>query len=414
MKLLNKIIIAIFCSLQVVVYAQERGLSDPSGTDRLEIGEYYILSIGIDDYQEWPNLENAVNDAQGLANILKENYGFKDIVQPLYNKDANKTNIVNTIEDVIRQKLDPNDNLIVFFAGHGHTDIKKVGSKSKSIGYLVPNDGKEASKEAVLSSFVRIDDFLRSIGELPNKHITVILDACHSGFALSEDISRTRSGTRYMSTLMNNQSRKVITSARSNQLASDSGPLPAHSLFTGTLIAGLEDGSINRDDFPWIHFSELAFSLQSSVSSIMGEKQTPDYGSFYEDERGEMVIIPKSMSKIDFMKRRVETTPSIVKVRNYKKPKRIKNLDLYIPAVVGGGLITFGSLSRASAVNDYNNIYVPKISPFSPVTIGTESDNYNRINQKYKRAQVFQIAGGIVGTYAIYKLIRFIRKKRAQ
>lgn len=85
-------------------------------------------------------------------------------------------------------------------------------------------------------------------------------------------------------------SRKIITSARRNEAALDSGPIEGHSLFTGTLVDGLNWGKADLNGDGLVTSSELGLFLQQRVSEVSESKQTPDFGSFHLDDRGEMVI----------------------------------------------------------------------------------------------------------------------------
>jgi hypothetical protein len=68
------------------------------------------------------------------------------------------------------------------------------------------------------------------------RHIVVILDSCFSGIAIDDAVTDYRLDAPYRPDLKDRKGRLVITSAGSDQVAADSGPLPEHSLFTGILI----------------------------------------------------------------------------------------------------------------------------------------------------------------------------------
>lgn len=85
-------------------------------------------------------------------------------------------------------------------------------------------------------------------------------------------------------------SRMVITSADADQDASDAGPVPGHSLFTGILIKGLETGDADLDKDGLITDSELALYLKSQLRKVRGSLQTPASGQFLADNRGEMAF----------------------------------------------------------------------------------------------------------------------------
>jgi hypothetical protein len=243
-------------------------------------GRRMIVTIGVDRYDEWPGLNNAVSDALG-THALFVALGFEEAVPPILNEAASGRALRELVTDELAM-LGGQDSLVVFFAGHGHVRTRLLGGHQT--GYLIPADG---SRKA--DSWLRLDVWLDEISQLPPRHILVILDACHSGIALGAVIPRPANDERDRGgTLEQRRSRRVITSALDHERARDDGPIPGHSLFTGCLIEGLprafgEPGNA-------ITGSELGVRLQRRVSEFSQHTQTPDVGSFGFDNRGELVI----------------------------------------------------------------------------------------------------------------------------
>jgi predicted ATPase/Tfp pilus assembly protein PilF len=268
---------------------QHRNLSTTS-TDSVDKtvdqGRSVVVTIGINDYQHWPRLRNAVNDAKGIQTLFTETLGAVAPFPSLYNEQATKKAIESLIEDTLLKELQQNDSLILFFAGHGHTRLDQVGETKLEKGYLIP---VEAEQEK-LSNYIHIDHFLEKIGSLKSRHILVVLDACHSGFALGKAMEVYRSLSSYHKDLMTRVSRRVITSALYDQRALDGGPIPNHSLFTGTMIDSLIQGSADIDGNGIVTVSELGLFVQQRVAQSSNSRQTPDFGAFYLDQRGELII----------------------------------------------------------------------------------------------------------------------------
>lgn len=248
-------------------------------------GRNLIAVIGIDMYTSWPKLHNAVNDALGVQKLFVEKLGFVMPFPPLLNADATLENITALVTDQLGNVAQPQDNVVLFYAGHGHTRISKIGELEKESGYLIPVDAKLENWADKLST----DYFLENVSQLPARHVLLIIDACRSGFALS-GMSAHRSAVTYEAKLAQNVSRKVITSARRDEDALDSGSMPNHSLFTGTLIEGLNWGAADIDHNGLVTSYELGLYLQQRVGQASDSKQTPDFGSFTLDARGELVI----------------------------------------------------------------------------------------------------------------------------
>ena len=244
-----------------------------------------IVTIGIDNYTTHKKLRNAVNDAQGIHDLFTQELGFTAVANPLLNDQATKANINALIEEELPDAIQEDDALIVFFAGHGQS--RERGASDQ--GYLIPvNAGKDR-----WSQYIKINTFLESLNHLPARHIVVILDTCHSGFALGQAINSTRRGDipPYASELLRKKSRHVLTSAQKDQLAEDGGPVAGHSLFTGCLIHGLRFGLAAGGDGV-VTTSALGTYIQNVVGKESNGRQTPDFGRFarFTDERGEMLF----------------------------------------------------------------------------------------------------------------------------
>jgi tetratricopeptide (TPR) repeat protein len=263
-------------------------------------GRSIVVVIGIDKYDRWPHLKNAVKDACGFETVLREKFKFETPIKPILNEKATKNAIDSLVTDDLGQKLQKEDSLVLFFAGHGlaYTD------DSSNAGYIIPVDARRENR----GDFIRINHWLENIAELPAKHILVVLDSCHSGFALGKAATSFRgdSNFQYHGDLSSRKSRKVITSALHNQLAQDSGPIEGHSLFTGILINGLKGNyaDINKDGI--ITTSELGLFIQQKVSAESKNTQTPDFGSFYLDDRGEMIFILQEEDENSLLKKALE------------------------------------------------------------------------------------------------------------
>ena len=252
-------------------------------------GRNIIAVIGIDDYAAWRKLHNAVSDAKGVRELFVEKLGFKELVPPLFNAAATQQAITSLLQDELATRLEADDSLVLFFAGHGHTESSQIGSKKVKTGYLIPVEAR-LPQEHKFSTYIKLDSFLKDMANLPARHVLLILDACYSGFALGETVQVLRSHERYSDDLSRRLSRRVITSAMDDQPALDNGPIAGHSLFTGTLIEGVDSGQADGDSKGFVTSSELALYVQNRVSSASQSKQTPDFGSFELDERGELVI----------------------------------------------------------------------------------------------------------------------------
>jgi TPR repeat protein len=290
------IVMAALLSTTICAAAQQaepapiRGIAAEADTANIPSGHHYVVAIGIDHYTNWPVLGAAVSDATGFARLLTTQFGFEYAVDPLPEKLATRDAINSLIDDDLRSKLRPEDNLIIFFAGHGTTRTDTVGNTKESVGFLVPVNARAPGPNEHWSDYINVEELLHDISTLPSQHILVILDSCHSGMALGTKFVRSRADTRFRTDLARKLSRKVITSAEGDQLAADTSPLPDHSLFTGILINGLTTGEADSFKEGFITSTQLGNYVQHTVSEQQGSHQTPLFGSFDLDDGGELVI----------------------------------------------------------------------------------------------------------------------------
>lgn len=272
------------------VPGKQRGVQALTEPAPIPHGRHYVVAIGIDHYANWPVLGTAVSDATGFAKLLTSQFGFEYAVQPLIEKDATRDAINALVDDDLRSTLKADDDLVIFFAGHGTTRKDKVGDTTQSVGFIVPYEARAPGAEEHWSDYLNIEELLRNIASLPAAHILVIFDSCHSGMAMGNRFVTSRSDTRFQRDMLSKVSRKVIASAQGDQLAADTGPLPGHSLFTGLLIQGLTTGKADRFDQGFITATQLGAYAQHEVAVSEGSKQTPLFGAFNLDAGGELII----------------------------------------------------------------------------------------------------------------------------
>jgi len=141
--------------------------SNPTGNS----GKNYLLTIGIDAYRQWQPLSNAVKDAQDFADVLTRQYQFeKENIFTLFNEQATEGNIYQALRDM-KRRLEPLDNLIVYYSGHGHYDDEF------DEGYWIPVNAQPNDE----SNFISNANIVKRINALDTQHTLLIVDSCFSG-----------------------------------------------------------------------------------------------------------------------------------------------------------------------------------------------------------------------------------------
>lgn len=231
---------------------------------------YYGLIIGIENYMDddLNDLENPIDDAQLLYNVLINDYTFEaenvDII-----KDATFQDISNSFQ-ILSKKVTSNDNLLIFYAGHGWWD------KNSSIGYWLPSDASDDNNTFWFRNSTLVD-YLK---EVKSKHTLLITDACFGGSIFRSRSAFDESPESY-EMLYEYPSRKAMTSGNLSEV-------PDQSAFIKYLIKKLES-----NEEKYLGSGMLFNSFRHAV--INNSNALPQYGEIRNvgDEGGEFIFIKK-------------------------------------------------------------------------------------------------------------------------
>jgi len=233
----------------------------------LNFGHYHALLIGNNDYQKFPKLESAVNDAKKFSEILAEEYNFETKV--LIN--ATRYDILKELDE-FRRNLTKNDNFLLYYAGHGELDQKNRR------GYWLPIDAEPNSNVNSIPNYA-ITDILNT---MEVKQAIIIADTCYSGILTRSAINRNRDNSEldeekrynWLKKLTENRSRTVLTSGGLKPVL-DSGS-GEHSVFAKALIEVLEP---NQEILEASQLHTKIGALVSYSSSELGLEQVPQYAA---------------------------------------------------------------------------------------------------------------------------------------
>jgi len=183
---------------------------------------YYGLIIGIDQYRDRdiPNLNNPINDAQMLYETLVNNYQFEE-ENVRFLKNASRADIIRSLDE-LGGIIGPQDNLLIFYAGHGWWD------KGSENGYWLPADSHSNEK----TNWFRNSTLVDYLKEIHSKHTLLITDACFGG-SIFQARSAFGSREKAYEKLYELNSRKAMTSGQLTEV-------PDRSKFTEYLISELK------------------------------------------------------------------------------------------------------------------------------------------------------------------------------
>lgn len=235
----------------------------------------HALLFCTDKYEHMPDLVNPIDDAHAIAKELKEKYGF--VVEVVENPTLEE--IWKKLREYNEKKFAPQDQLLVFFAGHGHYD------ETFGEGYVVARNSLD--NDPSRNSYLSHNRLRGVIDNIPCNHILLTMDVCFGG-TLDPVIARHRgkeveaSTNEILARKWSHKTRKYLTSG-GKEYVSDGIP-GKHSPFAGTLIECLQTmGGADR------------LLTLTEIQAVMEKmKQLPRFGSFGTDEKqSDFVFVSK-------------------------------------------------------------------------------------------------------------------------
>ena len=196
----------------------------------------WILSIGINDYNNSKNLENlkyAVNDAKGIIDVFKTQEGkLYGKVNSLLIADGEeiaptRNHIIDSFDKYFRQAGE-NDIVLLFIAGHGMSDNDRNF-------YFMPNDAAFYDDGSIRASSVISHRDIQSALDRNGQKL-VFIDACHSEGTASGLTRRT--DYNHLTNELKNNSTVVFTSSGMDEKSVELDEYE-HGAFTWAILEGL-------------------------------------------------------------------------------------------------------------------------------------------------------------------------------
>jgi hypothetical protein len=245
-------------------YSEDRSVTvkGKKGTDTSVSvnARYHALIIGSNNYKHLPKLKTAIADAKAVEEILRTKYGFKTKLLI----DATRDDILNNINEM-RKKLGSNDNLLIYYAGHGEYD------KNVDKAYWLPVDAERDNP----TKWVIADDITSNIKRISSKHILLVSDSCYSGTLTRAAVIDLKSAEKdeYIKKMMEKPSRTLMASGGNEPVADGGGS--GHSVFASAFLKALKETEKN------IFTAEELFHGRGSVKEMVAGKsdQVPEYNT---------------------------------------------------------------------------------------------------------------------------------------
>jgi uncharacterized protein len=198
----------------------------------LHFGKYYALIIANQHYEFLDSLQTPLADATRAKKILEEKYGFTvSLLQ-----DGNNTTVMKAINDLDNQ-LTENDNLLIFYAGHG----SRMQAGGIEAGYWLPANATAPPDDTfwVSNEFVT-----RHLAHTKAKRVLVVADSCYAGLLSSEPGylfmgDKQKYTNDYIRYKMPKKSRLLLSSGGDMPVLDNAGE--GHSIFARAFLDALDN-----------------------------------------------------------------------------------------------------------------------------------------------------------------------------
>lgn len=248
---------------------QTTSLKSISDIHRVTGKNYYALLIGIDNYlQNDMNLKFPIRDINNLKDILVSEYLFDDD-NIITLADPKRIQVFEAFK-TLRKKLTQDDNLLIFYAGHGYWD------NDLEQGYWLPSDSQSRDR----TNWISNSEIIGLLRGIKNLHTLLIADACFAG-----SIFITRKAfyeiDKSLELSYSQKSRNGITSGANT-------PVPDKSVFVEMFIKKLKQ---NKEKY--LPAVQLYLEFRDNVTNNSQIEQRPLFGELEGNEGGEFIFIKK-------------------------------------------------------------------------------------------------------------------------
>jgi hypothetical protein len=244
-------------------------------------GHNYALLIGNSNYRNIPALRTPLNDIRDLGATLEEHYNFRVDTLP----DATERDIMLKLDELTR-KLEENDSLIVYFAGHGD---RVEGPAERA--YWLGVEANPQTKEGYLEG----EQIQAKIKQMRARQILLVADSCFSGaIAHGSRVTIGRGINERMLTQEMSRRARMVLASGGDAPVPDRGNEAEHSLFATAFIRTLRQNAALLSGEMLAH--EVYAAMQQAGTSLH-ITQVPTYAHLGDANHdfGDFFFMPRPL-----------------------------------------------------------------------------------------------------------------------
>jgi hypothetical protein len=258
---------------------EQQPSQEQTDKEQLMSGTSRVVLFATNVYDNFGDLTNPVLDASTISEEMTFNYQCKTevVLNPTLNE------IITKIRDYAKLNYSENDNLLLFFAGHGiYDEVFKEG-------YIISKDSE--SNDLARTSYLSHSNLRTMVNNIPCNHILLVMDVCFggtfdpivaAGHRGAEDIYDDVSKAEFVKRKMRYKTRLYLTSG-GKEYVPDGRP-GQHSPFARKFLEALRDyGGADR-----------ILTVYEVVRYVEKADPQPHFGEFGDNEPGsDFLLISK-------------------------------------------------------------------------------------------------------------------------
>ncbi len=260
----------------------------------------YAFLVGNGRYTNgWEPLSGAVEDIDDVSRALRR-HGFEISRY----KNLTREQFDQAFAEFVQTRgQDPDNRLLFYYAGHGHTEPMATGEE---LGYLVMVDAPLPDVDPVNFSLRSVDmqSLITQARMIKSKHVLFMFDSCFSGSILNTRalVRKPRSVSKYATEPV----RQFITAGRANEAVPDRSyfKIAFVNMLEGRAEEPVKDGVLTGEELGWYMKNQV---------SMYNPGQHPQYGKIRDPQldRGDFIfVLPKEPMDIEIRLRPAsETAP---------------------------------------------------------------------------------------------------------
>ncbi len=280
-----------------------------TGGDNLKRpGTLYVLAIAVNKYVNPEfDLLYAVADATDFAAELQRQEGRikkyqRTEIIALHDTEATKANILTALRK-LAGRVQPEDGLVVYFAGHGTAQQNQFYLIPHDLGYRGPRTKMDGvGLKTLLGHSISDRELEQAFSGIDAGRLLFVIDACNSGQALeAEEKRRGPMNSKGLAQLAYEKGIFILTAAQSYQAAMEPSDLK-HGLLTYALIEeGLKKGAADSEPQDGnIHVTEWFGYVMKRVPEMQEQRM------LQASQKGRQLVFVEGDEASDVSKRNVQ------------------------------------------------------------------------------------------------------------